>query len=95
MTIDGEHTFPVQLTDFAETFDGPPVDNAKYEEARRQMMEKFRQRRIDLANKAAEAEQKKAGPATPAWSASRKRYGSETAGAGDAISANQLSSTAV
>ena len=70
MTIDGEHTFPVQLTDFAETFDGPPVDNAKYEEARRLMMEKFRQRRIELANKAAKAVQKKAGPATP-WSASR------------------------
>ena len=85
--------FPVQLTDFAKTFDGPPVDNAKYEEARRQMMEKFRQRQIDLANKAAEAKQKKAGPATPR-SASRKRYGSETACAGDAISANQLSSTA-
>ena len=57
--------FPVQLTDFAKTFDGPPVDNAKYEEARRQMMEKFRQRQIELANKAAKAEQKKAGPATP------------------------------
>ena len=56
--------FPVQLTDFAKTFDGPPVDNAKYEEARRQIMEKFRQRQIDLANKAAEAKQKKAGPAT-------------------------------
>ena len=58
--------FPVQLTDFAKTFDGPPVDNAKYEEARRQMMEKFRQRQIELANKAAKEEQKKAGPATPA-----------------------------
>ena len=57
--------FPVQLTDFAKTFDGPPVDNAKYEEARRQMMEKFRQRQIELANKAAEAEQKKVGPAKP------------------------------
>ena len=57
--------FPVQLTDFAKTLDGPPVDNAKYEEARRQMMEKFRQREIELANKAAKAEQKKAGPATP------------------------------
>ena len=56
--------FPVQLTDFAKTLDGPPVDNAKYEEARRQMMEKFRQREIELANKAAKAEQKKAGPAT-------------------------------
>ena len=51
--------FPVPLTDFGKTFDGPPVDNAKYEEARRLIMEKFRQRQIDLANKAAEAQQKK------------------------------------
>ena len=52
--------FPVPLTGFSKTYDGPPVDNAKYEEARRQMMEKFRQRQIELANKATEAEQKKA-----------------------------------
>jgi invasion protein IalB len=51
--------FPVPLTGFSKTFDGPPVDNAQYEEARRQMMEKFRQRQIELANKAAEAQQKK------------------------------------
>ena len=51
--------FPVPLTGFSNTFDGPPVDNAKYEEARRQMMEKFRQRQAELANKAAEAGQKK------------------------------------
>jgi invasion protein IalB len=51
--------FPVPLTGFSKTYDGPPVDNAKYEEARRSMMEKFRQRQIELANKAAEAEQKK------------------------------------
>jgi invasion protein IalB len=51
--------FPVPLTGFSKTYDGPPVDNAKYEEARRQMMEKFRQRQIELANKAAEAEQLK------------------------------------
>ena len=57
--------FPVQLTDFGKTFDGPPVDIAKYEEARRQMMEKFRQRQIELANKAAKEEQKKAVPAKP------------------------------
>jgi invasion protein IalB len=51
--------FPVPLTGFGKTFDGPPVDNAKYEEARRLIMEKFRQRQIDLANKAAEAQLKK------------------------------------
>jgi invasion protein IalB len=52
--------FPVPLTGFSKVFDGPPVDNAKYEEARRQLMEKFHQRQIELANKAAEAQQKKA-----------------------------------
>ena len=52
--------FPVPLTGFSKVFDGPPVDNVKYEEARRQLMEKFRQRQTELANKAAEAQQKKA-----------------------------------
>jgi invasion protein IalB len=51
--------FPVPLTGFSKVFDGPPADNAKYEEARKQMMEKFRQRQAELANKAAEAQQKK------------------------------------
>jgi invasion protein IalB len=60
--------FPVPLTGFSKTYDGPPVDNAKYEAARRAMMEKFRERQMELANKAAEAEQKKegAGAAAPA-----------------------------
>ena len=59
--------FPVPLTGFSKTFDGPPVDNAKYEEARRLMMETIRQRQIDLANKVADqkkvqgAEQPQAG----------------------------------
>ncbi|MGC1181186.1 MAG: invasion associated locus B family protein [Methyloceanibacter sp.] len=62
--------FPVPLTGFGKAYDGPPADNAKYEEARRQMMEKSRQRQIELANKVAEqkkeqgAEQPQAG-ATP------------------------------
>jgi len=55
--------FPVPLTGFSKTYDGPPVDNAKYEAARRAMMEKFRQRQMELANKAAEAQQKKEGAA--------------------------------
>ena len=46
--------FPVPLTGFGKAYDGPPVDNAKYEEARRQMMEQSRQRQIELANKTAE-----------------------------------------
>jgi len=55
--------FPVPLTGFGKTFDGPPVDNEKYEAARRAMMEKFRERQMELANKAAEAQQKKEGAA--------------------------------
>ena len=43
--------FPVPLTDFGKTFDGPRADNAKYEEAQRQMMETIRQRQIDLAKR--------------------------------------------
>jgi len=39
--------FPWPLTGVAKTYDGPPVDNAKYEEARRAMMEKFRQRQME------------------------------------------------
>lgn len=60
--------FPVPLTGFAKTFDGAPVDNAKYEAARAAMMEKFRQRQAELASKAAQAEQMKgqAGAAAPA-----------------------------
>ena len=46
--------FPVPLTGFGKAFDGPPVDNTKYEEARRQMMEQSRQRQIELARKAKE-----------------------------------------
>ncbi len=46
--------FPVPLTGFGKTFDGPPADNAKYEEAQHQMMETIRQRQIDLANKVAD-----------------------------------------
>ncbi len=51
--------FPVPLTGFAKAYDGAPVDNAKYEESRRQLMETFRKRQQELAAKAAEAQQKK------------------------------------
>ena len=51
--------FPVPLQGFAKAYDGAPVDNAKYEESRRQLMEVFRKRQQDLAAKAAEAQQKK------------------------------------
>ena len=36
--------FPVPLTGFAKAYDGAPVDNVKYEESRRQLMEMFRKR---------------------------------------------------
>jgi invasion protein IalB len=46
--------FQVPLIGFGKAYDGPPADNAKYEEAQRQMMETIRQRQIDLANKVAD-----------------------------------------
>jgi invasion protein IalB len=51
--------FPVPLAGFSKAYDGPPVDNAKYEESRRQLMEVFRKRQQELATKAAEAQEKK------------------------------------
>jgi hypothetical protein len=51
--------FPVPLVGLAKAYDGPPIDNAKYQEARRQLMEMIRKRQIELANKAAEAEKNK------------------------------------
>ena len=50
-------SFPVPLTGFGKAYDGPPADNAKYQEAWRQLVEKSRQRQIELANKLA-AQQK-------------------------------------
>ncbi len=44
--------FPVPLTGFSKAYDGPAVDNQKYEEQRRQLMEVFRKRQADLAAKA-------------------------------------------
>jgi invasion protein IalB len=57
--------FPVPLTGFSKAYDGPPVDNAKYEEQRRQLMEVFRKRQQELAAKAAQAQQKKEAQQTP------------------------------
>jgi invasion protein IalB len=57
--------FPVPLTGFAKAYDGAPVDSAKYEESRRQLMEVFRKRQAELAAKAAEAQQKKEAQQTP------------------------------
>jgi invasion protein IalB len=42
--------FPVSLTGFSKSFDGPPVDNAQYEASRRAMMEKLRKRQLEIAN---------------------------------------------
>jgi invasion protein IalB len=50
--------FGVPLTGFSGASDGAPVDYAKYQEAKRQMLEQSRQRQIELANKAAEAQLK-------------------------------------
>jgi invasion protein IalB len=51
--------FPVPLKGFAKTFDGAPVNNAAYQEARNQMMQASRQRQLELAKQAAEAQQQR------------------------------------
>jgi hypothetical protein len=51
----------VPLIGFGKAYDGPPADNAKYEEAQRQMMETIRQRQIELQKKVQGAEQPQAG----------------------------------
>lgn len=62
--------FPVPLTGFSKAYDGPPVDNEKYEEQRRQLMEMFRKRQAELAAKAREGQppqpQPQAGTQAPA-----------------------------
>ena len=57
-------SFPVPLTGFGKAYDGPPADNVKYQEAWRQLMEKSRQRQIELANKIA-GQQKEQGTQQP------------------------------
>jgi invasion protein IalB len=58
--------FPVPLTGFSKAYDGPPVDNKKYEEQRRQLMEMFRKRQAELAEKAKQGGQPAPGAAAPA-----------------------------
>ena len=47
--------FPFPLSGFSKTFDGPPVDNVAYQEARAQMMRASREHQAELAKEAAEA----------------------------------------
>ena len=47
--------FPLPLSGFSKTFDGPPVDNVAYQEARAQMMRASREHQAELAKEAAEA----------------------------------------
>jgi invasion protein IalB len=51
--------FPIPLTGFGKTADGPPVNNAAYQAARTQMMQASQQHQMELAKQAAEAQQKK------------------------------------
>jgi invasion protein IalB len=56
--------FPVPLTGFSKAYDGPPVDNAKYEAQRRQLMAMFRKRQADLAAKAKQGQPAAGAPAS-------------------------------
>jgi invasion protein IalB len=51
--------YGIALTGFSAASDGAPVDNAKYEEARSQMLAQARQRQIELAKNAADAQLRK------------------------------------
>jgi invasion protein IalB len=51
--------FPIPLKGFSRTFDGAPVNNAAYQEARNQMLQASRQHQLELAKQAAEAKQQK------------------------------------
>jgi invasion protein IalB len=80
--------FPVPLTGFAKAYDGAPVDSAKYEESRRQLMEMFRKRQAELAAKAA-----KGGGAPDATGAAPQAAG-QPAAAPSATTAAQKKPTA-
>jgi len=47
--------FPLPLSGFSKTFDGPPVDNVAYQGARAQMMRASREHQAELAKEATEA----------------------------------------
>ena len=51
--------FPIPLKGFSRTFDGAPVNNAAYQEARNQMLQASRQHQLELAKQAAEAQEQK------------------------------------
>jgi hypothetical protein len=51
--------FPLPLTGFSKTFDGAPVDNAAYQEARAQKIRASREHQAELAREAAEAQRTK------------------------------------
>ena len=51
--------FPVPLNGFNQALTGKPVDNAKYKEARKQLMIQIRDRQIALAKQAKEEAEKK------------------------------------
>jgi len=61
--------FPVPLTGFSKAYDGPAVDNKKYEEQRRQLMEVFRKRQAELAAKAKQGQGQAAPQQAPAAAA--------------------------
>jgi invasion protein IalB len=48
--------FPVPLKGFTKAYTGEPVDSEKYHEARKQLMQRIRERQLELAKKAGEGE---------------------------------------
>jgi len=72
--------FPVPLTGFSKAYDGPPVDNVKYEEQRRKLMEMFRKRQAELAAKAKQGQPAGAqgAPAAPANATAQQKQAPAT-----------------
>jgi hypothetical protein len=67
--------FPVPLTGFSKAYDGAPVDNAKYEEQRRQLMETFRKRQAEQNRGAQGGAPAQAPPATGAMQQNQQSPG--------------------
>ncbi len=51
--------FPVPLNGFTKAYQGPPVDNKKYQEARRKLLVMIRKRQAELLQKARDAQRTK------------------------------------
>ena len=71
--------FPVPLQGFGKAYDGAPIDSAKYQAAREQLMKVIQKRQQELAQKAAEAAKNKQANGAPAPQAGAQAPAAEAA----------------